>query len=1148
RLARRLGRRGKAPAGEEGGAAEPRQVPLLVASLGPGYLFAGALVAVLYLVARLVEPLLASSLELSPGLSAWQFLFLGYRPELAWYLPLDRFPFLAGLLTVFLWLTLWWLAGMGLRLAAGGTLGRNLADHRTDEAVLPAWRRWAGAPFLASPVASYLEWAGWLLAVAAPLLIWAWLSLGGDPYRVRPSEVAVALVLWTSWTLHLLLRGIDQKPDAAPEEAPAEKVEAAGWPEVLARLEQELGMAPPEPLALLPVEPLGRSEVDPRVAALLSPLVAALLPGARQLTPMQRVVLTRLALQGYVHTDPPVALDELRLGQSVRDAVEDKSGQRSRNTIVLAPEGAGKTLLALLAAANHALVHTRATLLVVRGEGEAEALAERFRQTLEPSTLRWNVRVRLLGGDLMNDLAQGILPDVMVASLRDLVVMVLDRSDTFAPFLRTVGLVLVDDVESFAGPVEVHAQLAFRRLTLRLRELTGVRELGEESAPQVLVLGCESMHRMADWVRSLCGIDAVVRNFHHSAREAKAREAAELAAGGIATASKEEGVAEETGEPAAEALQKVRHQRLYRLRDFTGATGEPLSAAALVAVCERLAVPWHYRLCGDGRRDLGRGPLRLEEEPVHGTASAEEACVVLLDGEWSEVRREIQRLRRAGARFRRWRGAGAPSGETVEAEPEPIALLTCTDPDLDEALGAAASGPVASRELAELPRPVIRPPTGLAVEPHLSADLVQHWIEVEDLLQVFGSSLASRLRDLARGGLLLCERRTDVDERANRYVERVHVRALARAVRSEDGDGPGGSSAPLPPKVVQVEFAVRETVALRDRTNLTELGETGAGSAHLLYYPGRVFQDARGIFVVVGRASESGGRGEPAGDVLVEPLLLDEVSAPRRVHLIEELAPENAPPELAEAAGGSFPPADLVLLGRYPLRVALLPVEVRVEHLATYRLDPVRRQVRQRTLLQNETRERYRRLVLPTVALAILPNPAEAAGQEGEESHRGPVLTLAGARLVAAAMRVLMPSLYRGGAAGLQVALRLDDPLHAEADQPLGPGEGFYLFDADEGGNGMARALHRDGVEVLLRLCRRLLDRVASYDHLRALHDEWASEAEILEESRTDPRFGGESPEALERRRARDEQARDVALAWLDSRLSPEAGAGGGAR
>jgi hypothetical protein len=210
--------------------------------------------------------------------------------------------------------------------------------------------------------------------------------------------------------------------------------------------------------------------------------------------------------------------------------------------------------------------------------------------------------------------------------------------------------------------------------------------------------------------------------------------------------------------------------------------------------------------------------------------------------------------------------------------------------------------------------------------------------------------------------------------------------------------------------------------------------------------------------------------------------------------------------------------------------------------------------VRQRTLLENETRERYRRLPLETVGLALFPNPDEAYGEkvgeveEVEETRNGPLLTLEAARLIAAAMRALVPSLYRGGAEGLQVALRLEDPLRAEADYALRPAEGFYLFDADEGGNGMARALHRDGVEVLLRLCRRLLDRVTSYDRLRALHDEWASEVEILEESRTDPRFGGESPEVAEGRRARDERARTAALAWLDSRLQPEerVGAPGG--
>ena len=64
--------------------------PLVVASLGPGFLLAGLVTAVLYLLARLAEPLLHAELGLSPGLSAWQYLFLGRRPELAREVALDR--------------------------------------------------------------------------------------------------------------------------------------------------------------------------------------------------------------------------------------------------------------------------------------------------------------------------------------------------------------------------------------------------------------------------------------------------------------------------------------------------------------------------------------------------------------------------------------------------------------------------------------------------------------------------------------------------------------------------------------------------------------------------------------------------------------------------------------------------------------------------------------------------------------------------------------------------------------------------------------------------------------------------------------------------------------------------------------------------
>lgn len=162
------------------------------------------------------------------------------------------------------------------------------------------------------------------------------------------------------------------------------------------------------------------------------------------------------------------------------------------------------------------------------------------------------------------------------------------------------------------------------------------------------------------------------------------------------------------------------------------------------------------------------------------------------------------------------------------------------------------------------------------------------------------------------------------------------------------------------------------------------------------------------------------------------------------------------------------------------------------------------------------TRERYEALAFQTVALAIFPNP---------ETGSGPLLTFEAARLLAALLRTLLPAMYRGAREGLLVALRLAEPEKAAPEDVLLPTEGLYLFDADPGGNGMARAILRDGLELLLRLCRLVLERAPSLDLLRTLFDEWGDEAESR----------GETASATDWQRAKG-----TALAWLDSRLRSE--------
>ena len=1063
--------------------------PLLVASLGPSFLAAALATVALYAAARIADPLLAAELHLSRGFSAWAYLAFGRHADLAWLLPVGEHPHLAALLALALWLTVGWAAGSVVRLARLPILGRNLAAHADDGAALPFWRTWAGAPALWRAAPSVRMWALPCLAALAPLVVWGWLHLAGEPYRLGGAAWAVAAVVWTCWLLALLLAG-RRREGAAPEEEVAAPPASHGWPDVLAYLESALRVTPPEPVGESPVA--APEPAAGEAAEVVSPLVLELLAratGAAGLTRMQHDVLGALA--GSVHAEPSASLDRLALGGDGADGPDGEDGH-GRHQVVLAPEGWGKTTLALLAVADHALLHTRASLLIASTERRATELHGRLRAAVDPSTLRWNLRVRALGPELMNDLARRIAPDVLVLGLHDLVVSVLDRTETFAPFLRNVGLLVVDDVESFAGPTEIHAQLAFRRLLLQIEELTGAEALGgpERSVPRVLALGTDGMDETSEWAQSLLGVDAVTRRYAGPA----------------------------DAEPPAGATPAAIHRR-YRLRDFRRPGGEPLGVERLVGACEALAVPWHYRLCGDGLRDLGRGPLYLPEEPRHAVEGPEDACVVLLEGSWSEVERERRRLARAGDRFAARRRGGLPEA-TEAAGAEPIALVTLVDPDLETAFGELDEHSPLRPVLDRLPRPVIRPPTGRAVLSHLAADLTQRAIEVADVVEVFGTPVADVLRDLARDGLLEAIETRDVAARSSEYVRRVHVKALARAIGAEGRESEGT----LPHKVARVDLVCRSTVAVRDRTSLTTLFEADAASAHLAYYPGRIFRDARGTFVVVEHTG---------GDVLVEPLLGYAVSSPRRRIEIAHIGSAEGDDELSRSAGGELFGPDPVLMGRFPLALGLLPVRVRVEHVATYRLGPFHHRVRQRSVTAVELRDRLRERHLETVALAILPQSEEAA------RHGAPALTLDAARLLAAVLRAVLPSTSRGAAGTIAVALHVAEALGPSPglgpEHELGPDDGLYLLDLDAGGNGTARAVYRDGVDVLLRLCRRVVERVGSTERLRALHDEWADLEEILAEGSEVP--DGDRPDP--------DPASARLLDWLDSRLLPEDDGGG---
>ena len=1173
----------------KGGDTEQQEKPVLVASITPSLLTAAALCAALYLAALLSEPLLQRSLDLSSGLSAWEFLILGDRPELQWYLPLSRFPWMGATLTILFWMWIWWWIARIIRLAYFKELGSNLVKSVENHSVLGTWRSWFGATELYKPADTYMRWARWMPVAGAPWLVLSWLSISADPYRMSPSMLAISIIVLLAWSMHLLIEGIyrphqeEEKEEKAPE-----LIVANTWENVFHDVKERFHLDVPH-IFVPPrvVEPLAMSSIDPASEGLVSPLLTELLPEPNSFTHMQYSVLRSLSLLGYVHTDPPSPRRELELGSQTGDMEE--ATQRHRNQIILAPEGAGKSTLAMLAACNHAIVHTRSTLIITRDDERANLLFKQMRTSIEPSTLRWNIRERRVGNDLANDLAQGIIPDIVVCSLRQLVINVLDEPQTYTPFLQNIGLIILDDIESFSGPVEVHAQLAIRRLMLRLKELLGVAQLGPESAPMLLAMGTDSMHDTPAWARTLCGVDAVARYFDYSNEEATLREDALKAYRGLSSKTSDE----DNEDSDTQNLQGT-YQLIYRLNDFRDSDNDTIDVRDLIESCERHGVPWHYRPCGDERRHLGRQRLHLRDEPRYHVHSPLDAGVVFLQGHWAEVQREIERLKRAGALFNPVKNPHVPSDQDKPQKKSqeqqvavPVAIITLVDRDEEMALTELNKTSSLVDALKTLPRPVVRAPQGRAVLEHLSSEITSNWVEVKDVLDIFGNPISTVLTRLADSGMLMSEERVDLNPDVQSYEHNVYVRATSRAIAS---DSPSSrqrtqtSSPLLPPRVSQVELSSGDKVSIRDRTNLNLIDTADSSGAHHIYYIGRIFEHAQGRFVVVahGVHDEESNEDLISNDILVEPYLGDGISSPRRriwvYHCSEEEALErhHTPYHPAMTARCSrreeLPVSEPLLIGDYPIATALASMSCIIDAIATFRLDEKHGDIRQRLLFDPAQRKLSLR-TFHTMGMVLYPNPI---AMHNEHEEPAPKLRLEEARLIAAAMRAVLPSIYRGATSSIEVAIHMD-ARNPAPDAELAPHEGFYFYDPQPGGTGAARALHRDGPELLLRLCRVYIERVLYHDRLRARYDDWGDEQEVSssQPEPLDPQESGvqgtwfvdiddepaekssastseeqdgnlnDPPDLL---RERDRLLRKRALIWLDSRLRPEGSLSGGRR
>lgn len=1172
---------------------KPEPTSLLVASHGPSYLVAAMVVVGARVFGELTAPVLRVSLGLSWGLPPWEHLVFGRFVGFGMLQPTVERPYQSALVVVSLWLVAWWFTARALRVFFGDDLGRNLHGDRSRQEVLPFWRTSAGHLDLWTAGDVFRGWNRWILALATPLFAIAWGTIDGRPAPVETSWFAVALCAWASSFMNLLLVGVDEVVvEKKPEEEPPPPL-PVGWPEVLSDLASRSGVTVPS-FALAP-RAIAKRRVLPSltIPPPCSSLIAELVPGAPSghLTSMQAEMLARFARLGFVHVPPPDVGHDLKL-KAIEAASPTKD--QPRHHLVLAPEGAGRTTLLVLAACDHVLVHGKSVLVIVRDDIVADRLGQRLETIVSGSTLRWNIRVKRCGPQTLEDVARQVTPDVVVASLRELVVEVLAHPDSYDSLLGRLGLVLLDDVEDYAGAVEIHAQLAFRRLWRRVAHVQQAAAFDKRTDPITVALAAETMQDIEQWARSLIGLDLVVHREGiggdaaaatitpptpslKSARIAPARttgdqeDAKDAAAANVKTegdASADESKGVDTAgdgdddtlkasrkEPAPksaparaatraeEAAALPGFQLPVRLGGFVDSLGQSLRVEAIVESCERLGVAWSYRCAGDGRRHLGRSQVRLREEPEHYVDDPTDAHVVFIDGVFVDVWREWQRLTRAGARAVDLDGSDPPK--------RPVGFVFVGDEDEAVAFEQRDTRGDLARQIALLPRPLIRAPRGQTVKAHFASELLGGWSELKDVLDVFDVTIAETIRALAHDGLIISEARPDLPPGSLDFEDKVYVRLLARALEL------GANGQLLPDRVVDgVEHAADHVAPVVDRGSLTVLAGVDRDTARYHYYAGRIFETARGRFIVASRAGLGQAEQSLVGDtgVAVDSFLEAATSAPRR--------------QLKPVASGKHD-IERVLLGDLPLRVSSGSTTVHVENLATLQLEPGSASVRQRSIHADDSEARAP-FSFATEAVWIRPVDEKRAELAGDD---GPRLTLRMARLVVAMLRMVLPNLQRRGDVDLDVALWLAPPtttpvVAQEAapipstdatngerwkslDEPLGPDDAIVVFDLQSGGNGASSAFRRDGLELALRLVRVAIERVLDPSRILARYDHQATLAEMEAEARARRQRTGTTtlpttattilptPTSTLARIEYETLRRDT-LAWLDARLRRE--------
>jgi hypothetical protein len=994
----------------------------LVYSHGVHYLKAGVLSALLMFTLLVFEKALRFQMGISEGISPWLYWAFGHEAELAWYLELTAYPHVATSGALLLGGLVFWLIAHGFRFRSNefyknqfdqyGELARQIESRPELVQEMPEWALRSGQFNLIKLSDRYKPYFQGALGIATTLLGFAVSGLEGNPYRLDPFVFVGAFYTILGLALHVTLRGdFAYEEPKVPE--PVEPPVPPHWDTIKEYLQDDFDIS-----------------ITPEFAQLSQTKTPVNLPTSD--TPAFTGEFNKLVLQALGHE--AFTAEQVGLGKTLERYWSEQEDPVSRDAnrtpgwLLRVNEHTGGTVAAQMAAIGQVVRYGGRVLVVFAEPKEADRFTERFDQELRTSSLSWSCRALRLDVQVESDFMREFVPEVLVASLHDVVTRLLVEESVYDRFLNDVSLVIVHKIDQFFGASEAHGQLTFRRLLRRFDATRGKANRKGSSAVRFLAIGSPSMDALQDWASQLLG-----------------NRLNEIAPAGTMT------------EPGSLYLREV-----LRLGDIRQINQAPVTLSEILAACEKNQVPWSYRPAGDGRRHLGKNALPIVIQPRYYQENPVDASVVIVEGTWSKVKRELVRLERAGSAF----------AKTATGAELPIGIITISSPAEDIAFIERDSSAPSHLMLKRLPLPFLRAPVEGVVRSHLVAELLDNYVEVADLIDIFDPAVVPEIQRLADADLLIAKTNWDLHPRRLAHEERLHLHLKADAVDNVDDS----SGIFLPGAIEDVTLASNAMVLIRDRsTSLVQQRLDAAFGAYELY-PGRIYSHAHGRSIVAERlraeVNNEGGIATPNNrysEILVEPFVNEEVSVPKRVFQFDR--------NLAESARVFKRDVQFSLGQAFNLEF-YEGADLSVIHQATLHLDSLSYEVRQYfNQGSGDSTSLYDTAILTMAPLNRSLNDDDPV-----------LLPLGAARLICAALRLVLPNLYRGFAEHLDVGLDLS-PDRAQG-APLSEAEGFVFFDTQEGGNGATRTLARDGLQMAMQLARHTIERVLKPNRLMAIQDQ----------------------------------------------------------